>query len=284
MAENNSTGINSNGFDVVGGLASLVNTGISAWQGSKDREQSQKNLQMEMAFNQNEAKKERDYNLEMWNLSNTYNSPQEQMARLKAAGLNPNMVYGTGNVSGLSSSSAPSMKRANTPNFSNVLPQQVAPIGNVLNAYQDYRMKDEAINSTSWNNWYKNLESHWAASNQVSKAGILESKESIGRSKAAQEHALAKLAPELAKSSLDTKKANIEKLRSSTRSLDLDNDLNALLKPYGITTRDNALLRQIVRVMAKENPNFGATDIMLLLPLIMPALGNSAAGLKTLGR
>jgi len=34
--------------------------------------------------------------LEMWNRTNEYNSPQAQMARLKAAGLNPNLVYGTG--------------------------------------------------------------------------------------------------------------------------------------------------------------------------------------------
>lgn len=34
--------------------------------------------------------------LEDWNLQNEYNSPAAQMARLKAAGLNPNLVYGSG--------------------------------------------------------------------------------------------------------------------------------------------------------------------------------------------
>lgn len=34
--------------------------------------------------------------LKNWNLQNAYNTPQEQMKRLKAAGLNPNMVYGGG--------------------------------------------------------------------------------------------------------------------------------------------------------------------------------------------
>lgn len=35
-------------------------------------------------------------NLDMWHLTNAYNSPTSQMERLKAAGLNPNMVYGEG--------------------------------------------------------------------------------------------------------------------------------------------------------------------------------------------
>ncbi|AXH71919.1 MAG: DNA pilot protein [Microviridae sp.] len=33
-----------------------------------------------------------------WNMQNLYNSPTEQMARLKAAKLNPNLIYGNGSV------------------------------------------------------------------------------------------------------------------------------------------------------------------------------------------
>lgn len=35
-------------------------------------------------------------NLEMWKLQNEYNSPKNQMSRLKEAGLNPNLMYGKG--------------------------------------------------------------------------------------------------------------------------------------------------------------------------------------------
>lgn len=55
-----------------------------------------------------------NYELEMWNKSNEYNSPQAQMARLKQAGLNPNLVYGSGSVSGNTSSQAP---RAHIPEY-----------------------------------------------------------------------------------------------------------------------------------------------------------------------
>lgn len=37
-------------------------------------------------------------NLEQWNRENAYNSPEQQMERLRAAGLNPNLVYGNGSA------------------------------------------------------------------------------------------------------------------------------------------------------------------------------------------
>lgn len=65
-------------------------------------------------FQHNQALAEQDYqrNLEMWNYQNEYNSPSQQMARLRSAGLNPNLVYGGGNVSGLTTSDAPKMQSA----------------------------------------------------------------------------------------------------------------------------------------------------------------------------
>lgn len=37
-------------------------------------------------------------NIMLWNLQNEYNSPSAQMARFKAAGLNPNLIYGQTNT------------------------------------------------------------------------------------------------------------------------------------------------------------------------------------------
>lgn len=42
-------------------------------------------------------------NLENWHLQNEYNLPINQMQRLKEAGLNPNLIYGSGNAVGNSS-------------------------------------------------------------------------------------------------------------------------------------------------------------------------------------
>lgn len=40
--------------------------------------------------------RQNEWNLSMWNKQNEYNSPAQQMARYKAAGLNPNLIYGQG--------------------------------------------------------------------------------------------------------------------------------------------------------------------------------------------
>lgn len=73
-----------------------VNT-IGSLAGQKTANQT--NIQLAREANQ--------FDLQKWHMSNEYNSPIQQMNRLKQAGLNPNLVYGSGNVSGMSSSSIP---------------------------------------------------------------------------------------------------------------------------------------------------------------------------------
>lgn len=51
--------------------------------------------------------KQNQYNIEMWNMQNEYNTPANQVARLRAAGLNPNLFYSQGNPG--NASSAPEM-------------------------------------------------------------------------------------------------------------------------------------------------------------------------------
>lgn len=58
------------------------------------------NFMSELFFN-NRRKKEAELayqrQVDFWNMQNEYNSPASQMARYKAAGLNPNLIYGQGN-------------------------------------------------------------------------------------------------------------------------------------------------------------------------------------------
>lgn len=60
-----------------------------------------------------------DKAVEMWNRQNEYNAPKAQMARLSEAGLNPNLVYGSGNVVGNTSAQAPTY---NPPDMSHFIP------------------------------------------------------------------------------------------------------------------------------------------------------------------
>ena len=55
----------------------------------------------QQAFKQNKElmRMQNQYNVDQWNRENAYNSPEAQVARLRAAGLNPDLMYGNGTTS-----------------------------------------------------------------------------------------------------------------------------------------------------------------------------------------
>lgn len=116
------------GIPLVGGLIQ------SFMQGG----QSRRNTDRTIAENRRQADLAYQRDMQMWNMNNEYNSPQMQMERLKAAGLNPNLVYGSGGVSG--NSSAPSMPKYNAPTAQyNYSP--MVDIPSSIAMYQDMQVK-----------------------------------------------------------------------------------------------------------------------------------------------
>lgn len=69
--------------------AGILSAGINAISQSEANRKSRQ-WQEKMYYEQ------RKHSLEDWAMQNEYNSPASQMARLKEAGLNPNLVYGNG--------------------------------------------------------------------------------------------------------------------------------------------------------------------------------------------
>lgn len=68
------------------------------------------------------------FNEKMWRMNNEYNSPVNQMARFKEAGLNPNLIYGQGNAG--NSSHAVSTNPAPSPNID---------LGNAVSNYYNFK-------------------------------------------------------------------------------------------------------------------------------------------------
>lgn len=99
------------GAGILSGVGSLFGSGFSSGMSYRSvRDTNRTNLQI--------AKENRDWqkqenldaynrDIKMWNLQNLYNSPSSQMSRLRQAGLNPNLVYGSGSVAGNSAGSPP---------------------------------------------------------------------------------------------------------------------------------------------------------------------------------
>lgn len=89
-------------------------------------------------FARKEAEKNYERGLEMWNMTNAYNTPSAQMQRYAEAGLNPNLIYGQG-TPGNSSSSVPAYQPAkNELRISNPTAPEISVVQDALIKRQMY--------------------------------------------------------------------------------------------------------------------------------------------------
>ena len=90
-----------------GGLGSVISGAIGAKSTSDTNKTNLKINQMNNDFNAREAQKARDFQLDMWNRENEYNSASSQRKRLESAGYNPYMSDAqAGTAAGMSGTSA----------------------------------------------------------------------------------------------------------------------------------------------------------------------------------
>lgn len=96
---------------IIAGGASLLGSALGFGSQKKTNKANMELAKYQNEWQSQENEKAYQRNLQMWNLQNEYNSPTQQMARLRSAGLNPNLVYGNG-VTGNSAGSAPQYQPA----------------------------------------------------------------------------------------------------------------------------------------------------------------------------
>lgn len=80
-------------------LATIGNTIFSGIASSADARRQREGVRKQNAENRALAQLQHRQNIELWNMQNKYNHPLQQMQRLKSAGLNPRMIYGSGAAS-----------------------------------------------------------------------------------------------------------------------------------------------------------------------------------------
>lgn len=112
---------------IVGGVLGIGSSAVSGAYNIKQQklaneankelaqQQNEYNLALQdKEFQYNTAASETEYlrNLEQWNMQNEYNSPAAQIERYKAAGLNPNLIYGSGSASAGNVNSSPQFTAA----------------------------------------------------------------------------------------------------------------------------------------------------------------------------
>ena len=78
---------------VVGAGAGMLSQAVF---GKKNWKRTKELNKQQYEYNKNLAEQAFQRNVQMWNAENAYNTPAAQMMRMRAAGLNPNLIYGNG--------------------------------------------------------------------------------------------------------------------------------------------------------------------------------------------
>lgn len=121
------------GISAIGGIGQILTQGI---QNRHERQLNERSIQAQREA----AQLEYDQNLLQWQRENEYNAPTQQMSRLREAGLNPAMIYGSGGAKTVS---------ATSPKYQAVRPTyDYAPPANplvMLDAYNDFRIKNAQV-------------------------------------------------------------------------------------------------------------------------------------------
>lgn len=235
---------------IIGGVTSLFGSAAS-YKGQKDTNKT--NIEL--------ARQGREHDVNMWNLQNAYNTPEMQMQRLKEAGLNPNLIYGSGQAS---TGNADAPKQAHVATTSNAL----ASFNNnnaiqMLSAYQDWQVKKAQIRNieeeTAGKNIQNQLQAHYlpfgegiAQDTSLRTQGLSEL--TRYQAKALQQQYRENIATQqermaLHESRLNESRQRFELLKKSTQQKDLQIQLDEQLKPYGMSTADDLWQRKLIPII-----------------------------------
>jgi len=180
---------------------------------------------------------------EMWNAANLYNSPAQQMQRLKAAGLNPNLVYGNGSVVGNTSTQTPKYQQYD-PQVRHA-PIQLPDLGGILSQFQDLKIKSAQADNLAEDNRRKRIENMYLTENLSSKNRALWLK-NLKDSGLYGQHSLSK---DFTQSAFQDSPF-MKQFQATTSQKVQDAQLKRLegnLRKQGVSSSDNLLLRMLIQ-------------------------------------
>lgn len=242
------------------------------------RKQDERNNAATLAANKELAAYSYGKDLEMWNRSNEYNDPRNQMQRLQGAGLNPNLVYGSGAVGNQSGAipkhPTPQVDMSVTPRQ---LPSEQLP--QMLSMYQNFQMRQAQVDNVkaqTENTHQKTMTE--AVRRYMTEIQGKQAKENLYRSQVTREDQITAVQEGARQSSIKTEQEmsrlrqmsqqeiyqllEAEYKRKAMKAVDIDNEkrqADLLFKTYrnqwmkeGITTSDNMFIRMMVRIMNEQ--------------------------------
>lgn len=205
-------------------LGSLVQPFVQGRMNRKNRQFAEK------MYNQ-----QRTDALDFWRMQNEYNTPAQQMARFKAAGLNPNLIYGQGNAGNAGAANVPSQAHwsGTAPNIA----RATGALSSSVSAYVDYRLKSAQLNNLGAQNDLIRQQAAQTAAN-TAKVGIdtARSKFDLG------------LASDLRQTSLDA-------ARESLRKQQIGNDVALQANERAAASNALSLKEGAMRILTMRKQN-----------------------------
>lgn len=254
-------------------LGSLFNIGAARRQDYYQRRQ--------MSIANDYANQMFDRQVDFWNMQNEYNSPAQQMSRLEAAGLNPNLVYGNGSMANTSNSGMPSVS---VPSNSGptVRPASISMrqaymdsiMGDTYRAQQNRLVEDAKLSREQQAKaraetllTLSNVDAR-KLSNKLFRDTFNEQVESarLGNEQSRRNIEMTTASAEVARKRLDELDAIIAEKGAHIRNLDMNTRLS----------RANSYLQELTSDYFKETGFLpGSSDIMQWINLISNAFGTS---------
>lgn len=168
-----------------------------------------------------------------WAMQNEYNSPGQQMKRLESAGLNANLVYGSGTVA--NNSSAPRSSDFKQPDIQSIR----FDTGSIVNQYYDTKLRQAQTDNLEAQRRVIEQDAALRAAQTASVAAST-SKTSVDTEKGKFDLSQAQ---RLADTSVNTAEANLRKINAETDYTLSNNERQAALSANTLAQGAEAILR-----------------------------------------
>lgn len=141
-------------------LGSLIGAGAGLIQGAQERKFNARQAALNREFQTSEREAAQEWNLEQWNRENEYNTPEAQMQRMVAAGINPNIaaqaIGGNATSPGQVRTSGQSGSQASAPG--SIAGSLMDIVGNSVNTmWQNINQQRDAEGKETDNAWKDRL-------------------------------------------------------------------------------------------------------------------------------
>ena len=225
------------GSSLIGSIAGAIGQNKVV---NKQIEAQKRENQLNREYNLMLARQQNQWNLEQWQRENDYNSPTSQMARLRAAGLNPDLMYGQGTTGNSAGSPEMTSGAPSEPNDMSVMLSKRSfgqTMQQILDKEQQRRMNEAQIEAIKANTNKTNAETTGINLDNFVKNGTKEymiqiagvnvtNAQKSGQLTDAQRQAVYQGIEE-SKQKIDESKATVDQIRAIISKLDFDKQQDA---------------------------------------------------------